>query len=373
MEASLATLSPNYSLGCNLSEEFVSTGNSSAAGDSDNVYVVAVKRMELIGIPIIVIVGLTGNALSAVTFLHQNMRVMSCSQYLAARAVTDSGFLICLFVIWLQYVGVPIIHTNGVCQAEIFFSYLCGFLSVWFIVWVTIENYYRICQPFKVSLYCTTKNALLRIVITAIVGCMIYSFSTWINGIVLRDRKFVCFIKMEYKTISTVLIYADCFVTLILPCAIILIVTSRIIISILKTYPKRTLDRRRGSFRLKATVSKMLLWVSLVFLILNLPSHSVRLRVLFEMMTKQTTKPTPLLFVLQRVLQMIFYMSFSINFFIYISLGPSFRKNVVRITGISRSRGENQLKINENEDDLRNGDTPHVVLLGEKADVISKG
>ncbi|XP_064615858.1 neuromedin-U receptor 2-like [Liolophura sinensis] len=328
--------------------------------------------MELIGIPIIVIIGLIGNALSAVTFLNKKMRVMSCSLYLAARAVTDSGFLICLFVIWLQYVGVPIIHTHGVCQAEIFFSYLCGFLSVWFIVWVTVENYYRICQPFKVSLFCTPKKALFRILITTVIGCMIYSVSTWINGIVSRGRKSVCFIKMEYKTISTVLIYGDCFITLILPCAIILIVTSRIIFNILKTYRKRAPARHRGSFRLKATVSKMLLWVSLVFLILNLPSHSVRLRALFEMMTKQTTKPTPLLFVLQRVLQMIFYMSFSINFFIYVSLGPSFRRNFLRITGISRSRNGNQPEINAYEDKLCNGNAPDLLLPDEKANIISK-
>lgn len=293
--------------------------------------VVFVKHMELIGIPLIVTIGLTGNVLSAFIFLRQKLRKLSCSLYLAARAISDTGFLLCIFILWLQHLRIPLIHTQGVCQVEIFLSYLCGFLSVWFIVWVTVENYYRICHPFKVSAFCTVKKAMFMIMLTSLIGCMIYSFSTWTNGIIIKNQKSYCFMIQRFEIINTALTYVDCLITLAIPSAIILLITGRIIYSIMKTYRKRGADMRKGSGQLQTKVTRMLFWVSFTFLVLNIPSHIVRLRAVVELMTKQTTDSSPTIYLIQHILQMIYYLSFAVNFFIYISLGPSFRNTFLEI------------------------------------------
>ena len=49
----------------------------------------------------------------------------------------------------------------GMFQLVVFSSYVFGFLSVWLVVFITLENYIRICHPFSVARFCTVQKVRL--------------------------------------------------------------------------------------------------------------------------------------------------------------------------------------------------------------------
>lgn len=81
--------------------------------------------------PVIIAVGLFGNLLSFFVFVCTHVKRLSSSVYLAALAVADTGFLVQLFVVWLGYVRVFLFHQQVWCQAFVYLTYVCSFLSVW--------------------------------------------------------------------------------------------------------------------------------------------------------------------------------------------------------------------------------------------------
>ena len=84
-----------------------------------------------------------------------------------------------------------------------------------------------------------------------------------------------------------------------------------------------------------AQVPKMLLAVSLTFLILNLPSHVIRLRLLIGSFMKGSLYAPDIEAAIQTLSQLFYYLSLSVNILIYIGFGGNFRKTfkqVFRIT-----------------------------------------
>ncbi|KAK7090355.1 hypothetical protein V1264_010164 [Littorina saxatilis] len=76
-------------------------------------------RFHLIALPTIAVLGIISNILSFCIFISKTLRRTSCSIYLAARSVSDTGFLLSLFISWLgDAMSVPVVHTIVVCQVR---------------------------------------------------------------------------------------------------------------------------------------------------------------------------------------------------------------------------------------------------------------
>ena len=56
-------------------------------------------------VALIVVVGIVGNTLSFLVFTQTHLKLRSSSYYLAALAVSDLGYLVIVFMIWLQNLG----------------------------------------------------------------------------------------------------------------------------------------------------------------------------------------------------------------------------------------------------------------------------
>ena len=73
-------------------------------------------------------------------------------------------------------------------------------------------------------------------------------------------------------------------------------------------------------------VTKTLVLVSTIFLLLNLPSHAIRLYNFLMACIDEDYYPTKLFLLLQKLFQLIYYINFGINFFLYQSCGRNFRR-----------------------------------------------
>ncbi|XP_033759480.1 kappa-type opioid receptor-like [Pecten maximus] len=269
--------------------------------------------------------GLIGNTLATIVFLSKSQRKTSCSLYLAARSLSDTGFLITLFIVCLTDLGVNIFNVDGICQVVIFLTYICGFLSVWFVVMVTVENYIRICHPFRVNQHCTVRTAKTVIGGFVFVALLLYNFPLWTTGIhVGPDGSRICARHSVYDKINQIVTYSDTVITLIVPMLMIIFLMVAIIYSILELLHRQARlkgkrqkcnERRHSSPQSKVT--KLLFSVSFVFITLTLPSHVIRIQMTVKYLYFSSASvicPTMAELAIQKVFLILYYFSFSVTF-----------------------------------------------------------
>ena len=274
-------------------------------------------------LPIICAIGLISNTLALVTFLQKPLRNKSCCVYLAGRSVSDNGFLGTLLLIWISgKLQLGLGSILGICQMILFLTYVCGCISVWLVVFVTVENYIRICHPFFVQRLCTTKCAKIIMFVLTLLTLAIYNFPLWISQ---PD----CSPNSARIEITQAFIYADTLITLVIPVILMAGLLVAILCSLFASYHLRrkysTPSAQRGS-NLLAKVTKMLLAVSVIFLLMNLPSHIIRLQILINSFLPGYQDATYHEGLIQTITYQIYYLSLSINLLVYLAFGEQFRE-----------------------------------------------
>ena len=82
----------------------------------------------------------------------------------------------------------------------------------------------------------------------------------------------------------------------------------------------------------------MLLLVSTVFLLLNIPSHAVRVYVFLKSTVDPSYVPDRLLVLVQKIIQQLFYVNFATNFLLYSASGKAFRRATYRLVWCTARR-----------------------------------
>lgn len=109
--------------------------------------------------PLLTVTGTIGNIVSVLVFFRTRLRKLSSSYYLSALCISDTGFLLVNFLLWLSLFNINIYNRNGCCQLFTFLSGFCSALSVWFVVAFTIERFIAVIYPLKRQTMCTVKRA----------------------------------------------------------------------------------------------------------------------------------------------------------------------------------------------------------------------
>ena len=275
-------------------------------------------------LPTICTIGLISNTLALVTFLQKPLRNKSCCLYLAGRSISDNGFLGTLFLIWISgKLQLGLGSILGICQVILFLTYVCGCISVWLVVCVTAENYIRICHPLLVQRLCTTKCAKVIMFVLTLVTLAIYNFPLWISQ---PD----CSPNGAYIEITQAFIYTDTLITLVIPVILMAGLLASILCSLFgslglrRKYTTPTAQQRGPN--LLAKVTKMLLAVSVIFLIMNLPSHVIRLQILINSFLPGYQDATYFEGLAQTITYQIYYLSLGINLLVYLAFGEQFRE-----------------------------------------------
>ncbi len=331
-----------------------------------------VDQLHLYVLPIVIVIGLAGNSTSFIVFICTHLKRTSCNIYLAALAVSDSAFLICVLLSW----GANIYNQNGWCQSLVYLTYITSFLSVWYVVAFTVERFILVCFPGYRPIICkprTAKNVVISLGIFAIV---MYLFSPFMSGVVQLPGQSFCLPLPGFSAAAWIINNIDTLITLIVPTVVILGCNIRIAHLVCTFYNKKdsgmavhvwkwdfTSDNKGGSnvtsskfvlqqgvplskgkpnYQMRAT--QMLLVVSTVFLICNIPSHVIRAYAFVKTMRENDYVPTKAYFVWQKFFQLIFYMNFSVNVFLYSFSSRSFRLGFRRLMLKIGKRVQNLIK-----------------------------
>ena len=243
VNSSAVTLSPahiyspggwtNQSMsGYDLSND-TATGHRSTGHDSEyHRFQQVVDKLIIFGIPAIIIIGMLGNTLSFVVFVCTHLRYQSCSVYLAFLNLVDMGFLLCLGIIWFEWLRMNLFHRQVMCQLIIYLSYICAFLSSWTVVTFTIERYIVVFYPLKKHVLCTPRRAKFIVLSITIVSLALYSFSTWMNGVVDIGNRKMCVPLRKYYKVLQGFTAADTLITFLIPSLLIIVLNIGIVIKI---------------------------------------------------------------------------------------------------------------------------------------------
>ena len=152
----------------------------------------------------------------------------------------------------------------------------------------------------------------------------------------------MCTPKKQYERLHTVLTYVDISVTLLIPYVLLIIINLIIARRVTKFYhyhkesmsvdyenERRCRVHGRSchlGMRAQIKITKMLFLISAVFVILNLPSYAMRLKVTLMSFLNKDYEGTPQEFLLQQVFQFLYYINCTINILVYSGCSDKFRE-----------------------------------------------
>lgn len=130
--------------------------------------------------PFLCLFGALGNSLSVAVFCFDSKyRNQSSSYYLSALAVSDTGFLLNLFLVWLQSVYGNVITTPVTCPLVMFLGQVTCFMSVYLMVAFSIERYIAVHYPFARQRICTRENSKRAILALFAISLVLFSY-VWV-------------------------------------------------------------------------------------------------------------------------------------------------------------------------------------------------
>ncbi|XP_026500722.2 neuromedin-U receptor 1 isoform X1 [Vanessa tameamea] len=290
--------------------------------------------------PMLVFLGVIGNLVSIYVFYISKLRLQSTSQYLSALALSDTVFLLQLTPPWLSATQITgIFHRGGFCQVFVYISYVSCCLSAWLVVSFTLERFVAVIYPLRRNAVCTVARARY-VIISIVLASLILNIPVLRFAVPSHND---CNIDREYLDHAARFNLVDTIVSFTIPLAGIVILNSWIMFGVwrLERTRRRLMkaERPRGRRRARCTrllacqraqqrVTRMLLIVSSVFVILNLPAYTFRvLAYAYDLNTDEIGGRWT---ALQQLSVMFFHTNFAINFMLYCLTGQNFRRALVQ-------------------------------------------
>ena len=328
----------------------------------ENKFRYVMGALNLYIIPILVGVGVFTNILSVVVFTTTHLRLQASSVYLASLAVADSGYLLALFVGWFGWIDIHLFHRPFWCQTVVYVTYVCSFISVWNVASFTIERYLVVCHPFKLTYLSSVRSAVIVVSCEALFACIMYSYNLWTSHVVYYGNQSYCSTKEQFASYVSIMVHIDTVITLVIPSLIIVLLNIKLYITVYRLLRTKNSDTTAETYSSSVTTSasnrgsdesktsqrstfstintprcpqlrttRMLLIVSTVFVLLNMPSYAFKVYAVISQLIVSDYFPSAALFRWQEILHFPYYINFAINFFLYSASRKAFRSALGRL------------------------------------------
>jgi hypothetical protein len=310
-------------------------------------------------LPFIIGMGIIGNIMSFVVFTFSRLKRMSTSVYLAALALSDTGFLFCVVIGMVDSrLELSILNNTGICEFVVYLTYVFSFTSVWYVNAFTTELYIAVCYSSKVARICTRAFARKATIGLTVFALLFYTFAFKTAQVMEMGGQKMCVPYVDNKETLIAVSVLDTILTLIVPFTMIIVMTARIMADITGVYRSNmntdsnastgsdhdmaaesaaaqvspndeSLNRQAN--RAQTKITRMLVVVVLVFLLLNLPIHITRLQSFIRSLIQTDYYPAQSEVVCQQIFQIPFYINFAVNFILYSACGKTFRSAMINL------------------------------------------
>ena len=369
--------------------------NISAVRNSSKVttFQTAIWYLNLYLTPGIILVGLVGNLLSFLVFTSTHVQRLSASIYLSSLAVADIFSLLVLLIVWMdQRLGVVVFVTEGWCQFIVYIKHVAGFIAVWYVLGFTAERYIIAYHPLMKDVLCTRQKAIIVVVCLCLFALLFYSYVILTYDVIRFGSLVVpCSPLLQYHDITNILMSIDTLIACVIPSLVIVILNIKIIIKIHQYQQKRSnsqsdLSHYRVTYRNRSQLhtsisttgnvhirfsahpinvqamkkekesqemtqcqaavrtrshfrtARMLLVLSSVFVLLNLPYHIFGIHSFLGHLIGVGPKEPKNKMAWHELFQLFYFINFAINFFIYSACGQQFRVGLKRLVKKARRK-----------------------------------
>ncbi len=294
-----------------------------------------------------VTVGLIGNMLSVMVFSSKEMRPISSNFYLLMLALSDSMYLISVFLnrimttlrcLYFKDTEADIVNRNTIiCKLLQFLLDLFADYSTCLILAFTIERYIACYLPVQFKDICTLRRA--QIVCMSILGVIAAAIAPYhFMHMGLHDAFDICIILLDYETIFSILYVVEALVFRVIPVVVIAVLNVFIIIKVSKV----NREKKRRKAQVKSVNNKkkkmnkqdksmqltiMLILVSSTYILVYIPE--LVMFVLWKLsrshlinMSRAATDIT------HNYTKILYISGFAINFFLYTMSGRIFREQL---------------------------------------------
>jgi len=287
--------------------------------------------------------------------------------YLAAISVVGIAFLSCVMFSWTAHTSIDVYKVNGMCQTLTYVSQVSSFLGVWYVVCFTVERYVAVNYPLRRLSLCTVTNARRTVVALAAFAGVAYHYAAWTSGVTALwpGGGRICGPLSRYTTVLSAVHVVDTVITLLLPFVVITLLNARIALTIfrhnrarqaiaarvpvqppLRRYARAAVKHDQQRPRLRRyirdhagnrrsppdqfRVTKLLLTLSVAFLVLNLPRHATRAYTLV-VSTDRGYQPSLTFLACEKLFNVVYYAHFVVNIVLYATVcGKKFRSTLRR-------------------------------------------
>jgi hypothetical protein len=243
-----------------------------------------------------IVLGGIGNVIAVLVFLTTKLNKLPSNFYLVVLALSDTTFLIALFMTGLNTFGVPLLKISGLCAIDIHVTYVCNFLNAWLVVVLTVGRFISVRHPLRRTEMCTAARAKVVLVSLTTVALIVYVPIFWLTRIEMGENTAMCSLNPEFMRLATIINHVDFVFTFILPVLVIATLNASIIFMVWQSARMRPvfthtphsaeiLRRPVRSLRSPIRVTKRLLAVSSAFLCLNLPFYVLRAMMYLQVRT----------------------------------------------------------------------------------------
>jgi len=263
---------------------------------------------------------------------------------------------------WTAHTSIDVYKFNGACQALTYVTQMSSFLGVWYVVSFTVERYVAVHYPLRRQSLCTAAKARRTVVALAVFAGVAYHYSAWTSGVMepWPGGGRICGPLPRYAAVLSAVYVVDTVITLLLPFVVITLLNVGIAVNLfrhnrarqaiaarvppqppLRRYEPAVVNHDRDRLRLRRyindhvrnrrsphdhfRVTKLLLTVSVAFLVLNLPRHATRVYTLV-VSADHRYQPSMTFLACEKLFNVIYYTHFAINIVLYATVdGKKFR------------------------------------------------
>lgn len=296
--------------------------------------------------PVIIMVGLIGNAISLKVFTSRVMRRLSSSYYLAMLSASDMLVLLSyVFIDWLDK-GLPAwpgghriraISLEGMCHIFLYLSYTTRFSSVWLIVAFTGERYVAICHQQHRKKVCSKRYARRITIAVCVISCLVCLYKPFLSGsyapkqLNTYGQERHCVSNPRFARLNFVLDSVYGLLLTAVPSAIISAFSTPILRRLVASHRQQKESRlvfKENRIRLEFTI--IFLSISSCFVALTIPYLITWCQQFWN--TLHPDMMSPIQFDRFRnhlfVTRTIFYLNYCVNFFLYCLTGAYYRREI---------------------------------------------
>ncbi|CAF1185345.1 unnamed protein product [Adineta ricciae] len=304
------------------------------------------------------VLGFTGNISSLLTFTRPTLRSVSTGLLFIILASSDTIFLLVSIIDFLDFgLAIPLVsyvNYTILCRVRLFTASMTQICSAWVLVVISLDRWIRTRFPYKSSVICTQKKALLAVAIILILDIGIHAvmLTPLVGTIYPGVALLACgpatwdYLYFYYITWTVIQVFINCLVPVIVMLFFLIDMFIRIRAQKRNAGQQIEVQSRgrisnpavRRNNRLQTQLFVMMLSSIAIFLATNLPVAVYRTVFPRQVLNIPITEYSSVA-KLSAIFQVIWSVNYTINFYIHCLTSTLFRREFRKCFGsLCRSR-----------------------------------